>query len=315
LLCPCGLRIPYWLPFHTQEYCKLRGWRHQTQADLAAQLITDLPLADGIPVVVVGDTAFEAKQVRKACASRNYHWVVPINPERVLAGADAKARPKVLSLSSTLKAKDDFCRVSFRLDEGPLAPMARVSLSRVRSSKHQRVYWVHKRTADVHSVGEVVLLFSNKIDPKQMTAAVAVQKVLMSDAVGASAEELLRWYGLRWQIEVFFKEMKGELGMCQYRTGRFERVVGWVNLCVLSFCYLEHRRLACLDQAGKQERPYWLAARPHALRAAVRREAERADVLELIRCARSADGRRRLNELLQSGYDDPSKPHGRRRIA
>src|SRR5262249_41695445 len=84
LLCPCGLRIPYWLPFYTKEYCQIRGWKHQTQADLAAQLITDLPLADTVPVVVVGDTAFEAKQVRKACSLRNYHWIVPINPERVL---------------------------------------------------------------------------------------------------------------------------------------------------------------------------------------------------------------------------------------
>jgi len=313
LLCPCGLRVPYWLPFYTKQYCQIRGWRHQTQADLAARLITSLPLAAGIPVTVVGDTAFEAKQIRKACAARGYRWVVPINPERVLAGPDAKARPKVLSLSSGLKAID-FRRVSFRLDEGPLAPMARVSPSRVRSSKHQRVYWVHQRTADVHSVGEVVLLFSNKRDPNE-TPAAGAQKVLMSDAVGSGAEELLLWYGLRWQIEVFFKEMKSELGMCQYRTGHFERVVGWVSLCVLSFCYLEHRRLAHLELAGKQERPYWTAARPHALRAAVRREAERADVLGLIRCARTADGRRRLNDLLRSGYDEPADPHGRRRIA
>jgi hypothetical protein len=71
------------------------------------------------------------------------------------------------------------------------------------------VYWVHERTADVHSVGEVVLLFSNKQDPnKTQAAGLVVQKVLMSDALGTGAEQLLRWYGLRWQIEVFFKEMR-----------------------------------------------------------------------------------------------------------
>lgn len=314
LLCPCGLRIPYWLPFHTKGYCKARGWGHRTRADLAAQLITSLPLAGGVPVVVVGDTAFEAKQVRRACAARDYRWIVPVNPERVLAGSSASERPKVLSLSKGLKARD-FSQLSFRLDEGPLAPMARVSPGRVRSSKHQRVYWVHKRTADVHSVGEVVLLFSNQKGPKATTGEVLVQKVLMSDAKGAGAEQLLRWYALRWQIEVFFKEMKGELGMCQYRTGDFGRVVGWVRLCVLSFCYLEHRRLARLAQAGKKERPYWAAARTQALRADARREAERADILELIRCAQTTEGQRRLSELLQNGYDDPAEPRGRRRVA
>jgi hypothetical protein len=314
LLCPCGLRIPYWLPFHTKQYCASRGWRHKTQADLAAQLIAELPLAAGIPVAVVGDTAFEARQVRSACARRGYRWIAPVNPERVLAGPSAKDRPKVLSLVQSLQA-EDFRRVSFRLDEGPLAPMARVSPGRVRSRKHQRVYRAHKRTADVHSVGQVVLLFSNQKGPEQTAKGALVQKVLMSDAREASAEELLRWYALRWQIEVFFKEMKQDLGMCQYRLRPFERVVGWVNLSVLSFCYLEHRRLAHLGRCGKQERPYWAAARAGAMRADARREAERADVLGLIRCARTADGRRRLNELLRSGYDDPDDPRGRRRIA
>ena len=303
LLCPCGLRVPYWLPFYTKEYCQIRGRRHQTQADLAARLITDLPLADGIPVVVVGDTAFEAKQIRKACAKRNYHWIVPINPERVLAGASASVRPRVLSLVGGLKA-EDFCRVSFRLDQGPLAPMARVSPSRVRSSKHQRVYWVHRRTADVHSVGEVVLLFSNKRDPKEMPAK-AEQKVLMSDAVGSGAEELLRWYGLRWQIEVFFKEMKGTLGMCQYKSRPFSRVAAWVNLAVLSFCYLEWFRWRKLSQAEAGERERWRRARCHDLRARLRREVEKSDVQKLLRLAGTRRGKKRLNDLLNNGYDDP----------
>jgi hypothetical protein len=308
LLCPDGTRVPYWLPFHTQEYCRIRGWRHQTQADLAAQLIVHLPLAADVPVVVVGDTAFEAKQIRAACAKRNYRWVVPINPERRLA-AD-KPRPKVLSLAQSLGASD-FRRVTFRLDEGPLAPMARVSPGRIRSSKHQRVYWVHQRAADVLSVGPVVLLFSNQQDPNP-TQPVKVQKVLMSDATATSAEELLRWYALRWQVELFFKECKGELGLCQYKTKHFDRVVGWVNLVVLSFCYLEWRRGVRLKKASKQEQPYWLSARAHALRAALRRDAEQADIRGLIRQARTAPGRARLNALLQCGYDDPADPHARR---
>jgi Transposase DDE domain len=311
LLCPCGLRIPYWLPFYTKEYCQLRGWRHQSQADLAAQLIRDIPLPQSVPLVVLGDTAFEAAQIREACAARGARWVVPVNPERRLA--TDKPRPKVLSLCQGLSAQE-FRRVSFRLDQGELAPLARVSPGRVRSSKHQRVYWVHHRMADVLSVGRVVLLFSNKQDPSQ-ARAVAVQKVLMSNAVQASAEELLRWYALRWQVELFFKECKGELGMCQYKTKHFARVEGWVNLCVLSFCYLEWRRLVHLGKAAKQERPYWLSARAHALRAALRREVEGADVLGLIRSAQTARGRRRLNDLLKNGYDDPADPRGRRGCA
>ena len=309
LLTPCGSRIPFWLPFYTQEYCERRGWRHQTQADLAARLLRELPLARSVPLVVVGDTAFEAKQVRQACRERNAGWVVPLNPERRLAGE--KPRDKVLSLSASLSGSD-FHRVAFRLDEGPLAPMARVSVSRRQSSKHERVYWVHQRTADVLSLGRVTLLFSNQHDPNQ-ARAVRVQKVLVTDRMGASAEELLRWYALRWQVEQFFKELKSELGMGQYQCRGFRRVVGWVNLVVLSFCYLEWRRQRLLEKGGKKERPYWEAARSHALRGWLRREVERADVEGLIRAARSGRGRRRLNELLESGYDNPADRRGRRK--
>jgi hypothetical protein len=307
LLCPCGLRVPYWLPFYTKEYCIVRDWKHQTQADLAAQLITNLPLAESVPVVVVGDTAFEAKQIRRACDKRHYRWIVPVNPERRLAGA--KPRPKVLSLVEHLKAQD-FQRTSFRLDQGELAAMARVSSSRSRSSKHQRVYWAHKRIAAVHSVGEVVLLFSNQKQPTTTAKGVSVQKVLMSNAREASVGQLLRWYGLRWQIEQVFKEMKSVLGMCQYKTRPFERVVGWVNLCVLSFCYLEWYRWRKLQQAGAKEREYWLRARSHDLRTQLRRQVEKADVEELLRLANLRRGKKRLNDLLKVGYDDPTAKPG-----
>lgn len=307
LLSPAGLRIPYWLPFYTKDYCQLRGWRHRTQADLAAQLITELPVADCIPVVVVGDTAFDAKQIRKACAARNYQGIVPVNPERRLAGD--KPRPQVRSLFGQLGAQD-FQRVSFRLDQGELAPLARVSPSRSRSSNHQRTYWVHQRTATVLSVGEVTLLFSMKHEP-DAAGKVVVQKVLMSNAVAASATALLHCYALRWQIEQFFKEMKSELGMCQYKLGRFERVVGWVNLAVLAFCYLEWYRHQQQRRAAAKEQPYWQAARTHGLREKLRQEVEKADIQELIRLAGGPGGKKRLKDLLKAGYDDPAGPKRR----
>jgi len=310
LLCPDGTRIPYWLPFYTKSYCQIRGWQHQTQADLAAQLIRNLPLADDVPVVVVGDTAFEAKQIRQACEKRHYPWIVPINPERVLAGATAAQRPKVSSLVAHLKAQD-FHKTSFRLDQGEQAAMARVSWHRSQSSKHQRVYWVHRRTAAVHSVGAVVLLFSNQKEPETTDKGVSVQKVLMSNARQASARQLLHWYALRWQIELFFKEMKSQLGMSQYQVRDFKRVEGWVNLCVLAFCYLEYRRRERLAKGGQKEQAYWQAARAQALRARLRQEAEREDLLELVHRAKDRAGRRRLTALLEAGYDDPAHPRGR----
>jgi hypothetical protein len=302
LLTPDGLRIPYWLPFYTKKHGALFGLRHRTQADLAAQLMGSIPLPPETPVVVVGDTAFESKQLRRACDQRGWRWVVPLNPERRLAGA--KPRPKVRTLYEQLQP-DDFRRVSFRLDQGELAALARVSPSRSRSKKHQRNYWAHQRTAAIHNVGSVAVLFSTQTDPAQ--GNVKVQKVLISNAVGASTEELLYWYSLRWQIELFFKEMKSGLGMCQYKlaTGPFRRVEGWVGLCVLAFCYLEWYRRHREEQSGK-DRAFWQRQRTAGLKEQVRRQAQRADIEQLLRLADTPEGQEQLRDWLHRVCEEPA---------
>jgi hypothetical protein len=301
LLTPNGIRIPYWLPYFTKPYTDFFGLKHLSQASLAAQLIDGLPLPRGSRVVVVGDTAFEAKQIRQACARRGWQWVVPLNPERVLQGESP--RPKVRSLYEQLTS-NDFTKVSFRLDQGDLAEMARVSPSRSKAKKHERTYWVHHRTAAVHNVGEVALLFSRQTEPTP--GKVTVQKVLISNAVQATTEELLRWYSLRWQIELFFKEMKSELGMCQYKLGNFDRVQGWVNLSVVSFCYLEWTRWHKEQEATGKDKPFWQRLRTAGLKEKIRQQVQRAEIESLLRLAADVEGRKCLTSLLDKICDDPA---------
>jgi hypothetical protein len=300
LLTPNGIRIPYWLPHLAKAHCDLFGLKHLSQADLAAQLIDSIPLPRGSRVVVVGDTAFEAKQIRRACARRDWQWVVPLNPERRLAGA--KPRPQVRSLYGQLTA-NDFRKVSFRLDQGDLAEMARVSPSRSKAKKHERTYWVHHRTVAIHNVGEVAVLFSSKTNPT--LGGVKVQKVLISNAVEATTEELLRWYSLRWQIELFFKEMKSELGMCQYKLGNFDCVEGWVHLSVVAFCYLEWTRWRKQQQANGKDKPFWQRLRTAGLKEKIRQQVLRAEIESLLRLTTNEEGRDCLTCLLDKICDDP----------
>jgi hypothetical protein len=302
LLTPNGLRLPYYLPFYTQEHCTLFGYRHQTQADLAARLIDNLPLPKGGRVVVVGDTAFESKQLRQACGKRQWLWVLPLNPERRLAGQ--APRPQVKSLYQQLCVAD-FRKVSFRLDQGELAALARVSPKRSKSSKHLRTYWVHHRTVAVHNVGTVALLFSTQKEPTTL-GGVTVQKVLVSNALTASTQELLGWYSLRWQIELFFKEMKSELGMCQYKLGLFQRVQGWVNLSLVAFCYLEWYRWHRQQEVLNQEKEHWQRLRTHGLKDKIRQQTQRADLESLLRLVKDPNGPEQITALLNRICDDPA---------
>src|SRR5260370_33817218 len=75
---------------------------YRTQMALAAELIGAVTVPAAATVLVLGDTAFEAEDIRRACHERGFGWGVPVNPERVLAGP--KPRPKVASFATALSA-------------------------------------------------------------------------------------------------------------------------------------------------------------------------------------------------------------------
>jgi DDE family transposase len=297
LLSPQGARIPFWLPYYSRDYCRQRRLAYQTQAQLAARLVRELPLPAGARVVVVGDTAFDAAWVRDACAPRGWWWLTPVNPERVLAGP--KPRAKVSSLAKHLTA-NSFAAVTLRPDQGPHAAQRRASPGRAKD-RQGRTYWVHARTEQVHSVGEVLLLFSTGKRPQG--AGVPVQKVLMTNATQATAEQVLTWYGLRWQVELLFKELKGELGLTRYKFQRFCKVERWVALCLVAFCYLEWYRRARERESRGKPRTRWRAARTHGLREALQLEVEEEDLRQIGRWLEEGRGLDRLRQVLRAGYD------------
>src|SRR3954451_5869571 len=129
LITPSGIRIPFSKPYHTREYCKAKGLVHRTTAEAAADLIRELPLPEEAQVIVLGDTAYDSEDVHEACRDRGYSWIVPCNPERVLAGPRGR-RPKVRSL---LEDWTKWPRQTIRLapGQGPYAVYRRLSPHRI----------------------------------------------------------------------------------------------------------------------------------------------------------------------------------------
>lgn len=110
-------------------------------------------------------------------------------------------------------------------------------------------------------MGDVLLVFSTKGQPPS-GQAVTAQKVLISNGVGLTAAEVVARYAVRWQIVLFFKELKSTLGLAQYRFRKFAEVEGWVQACLVTFCYLEWyraQRLECRSVPAK-EQDWWRCA-------------------------------------------------------
>jgi hypothetical protein len=298
LLTPSGLRIPSCRCYYTEAYAAAQDKPYRTQTELAAELIRTAAIPDGVEVVVLGDTAFEADSIRSACAERQWSWVVPLNPERVFAGA--KPRPKVRSWAKELKA-EQFTPVRLHPTQGPFAAQRRVARCRLGPKVKARTYYVHRERRAVHNVGDVQLVFSTTVKP-QAGKAVEVQKILVTNDRRRTAAAVVELYSLRWQIELFFKELKSTLGLHQYRFRRFRKVEAWVQACLIAFVYLEWyraRQLRRRDLSAAQRR-WWQGQRIYGLCTAVRQAAEENDLTHLFRWSGTKTGRKKLRQCLRA---------------
>lgn len=300
LITPSGYRIPFQIPHYTKEYCVEKGLTHQTTAEAAAQLIRDLPLPDGADVVVLADTAYDAEAVRQACQDRNYLWVFPVNPERVYAGPKGQ-RPKV---RARLKDWTSLSLRTIRLcaSTGKYASYRRLSRWRVGPKMKSREYYAYQEIREVQSVGRVQLVFSTmKPDLKKATSDDV--KILMTNATDMELAEVLDLYTVRWQIELFFKELKSTLGFDQYRFQQFEAVEGWVKIAITTVLYLEWYRATQLARRriSDKEKRWWSQQRLHGLCLAFQQQAERAELHYISERLKTPGGIAKLKRLLTNG--------------
>jgi hypothetical protein len=297
LITPSGYRIPFQIPHYTKKYCAEKGLQHRTTAEAAADLIRELPIPDEAEVIVLGDTAYDAKVVREACDDRNYTWIFPANPERVYEGPTGQ-RPK---LRSRLKDWTSLPLKTIRLraSTGKYARYRRLSKWRVGPKQKPRVYYAYQEKLDVRNVGRVQLVFST-MKPNLTKATADDVKILMSNATTMSVSELIELYSVRWQIELFFKELKSTLGFSQYRFENFQAVEAWVQIAITTVLYLEHERARRLSdrRLSEETRQWWERQRLHGLCEAFRQECTGRELKYFSERLKTPGGIKKLQRLL-----------------
>jgi len=299
LITPSGYRLPFQIPHYTKEYCAAKGIEHRTTAQSAAELIRELPLPEEAEVVVLGDTAYDAKVVRQACDDRGYTWIFPANPERVYDGPKGD-RPKLRSRLKDWKHLSQK-RIRLRASSGQYAEYRRLSKWRVGPKQKARVYYAYQEKRQVRSVGCVRIVFSTTKANLQKATPDDV-KIFLTNAMDRSLSEILELYSIRWQIELLFKEMKSTLGFSQYRFQDFKAVNAWVELAIATVLFLEHLRAKRLAdrRLSKERRDWWRRQRIHGLCAAFRQECETEELKFLSERLKTPHGVKRLTKLLHA---------------
>jgi len=300
LISPSGHRIPFYRPYYTEAYCAAKGLGHRTESDLGAVLIRALPVPEGARVVVLGDTAYDAAVVHQACAERHFTWIFPANAERVVEGE--KPRPKVSARLAELTPQE-FSPVRLTPGKGKYVAQRRIAACRIGPKAKTRTFHVHQERRQVHSVGDVQVVFSTKEEPRNGKPLKRDKtKILMTNDLSLSAAEIVELYDLRWQIELFFKELKSTLGLGDYRLVKFQAVETWVECCLSTFIYLEWYRAKQLSRRNlsPEAKQWWTRQRTYGLCQAVTMAAARNELNTLAEWSRTPTGLKKLRRILRA---------------
>lgn len=333
LITEYGFRLP--LPrksYYTQQYCQQHGRRYRTQVQLAAEMLREVEVPDDVEVVVVYDSAFDANVIHRVCRQRAFDEVFPIDPNRNLSCADhpdaaVLAGERVVHWTRTW-ARNEFTLLELQHTNEDHVFMRRRHRDNLRLQKTFRRYAVATRHANVSHLGECVIVASYKENPgvaigpgqpadwwtchtgpvlyhrqRRPQPARWQAKVLACTNVGASSRQVVEWYEIRWQIELYFRELKSRMQFGCYVLKRFEAVERYLDLVMMGLLLLEYERLHEAEASGppdqRGEEPYLQARTTDRLRS-LEETCQAWNVEVIAQRIQTEGGRRRLlRELRQ----------------
>ena len=126
------------------------------------------------------------------------------------------------------------------------------------------------------------------------------RKVLACTDPTATARQVVEWYEVRWQVELFFRELKSRMQFECYVLMKFEAVERYLDLLLMGLLLLEQQRLRDMQRKGIRVGAVWVQARTTDRLRMLEVLTQRWNVQWIEHRLRTAGGRRRLlRELLR----------------
>jgi SRSO17 transposase len=208
--------------------------------EIAADMIRQMPSFGRLRVRVLFDAFYLCPLVVKACESRGFTWFSVAQRSRRFT-RDRGLRKAI----------------------GELAPgWIRHEGQRVRQRRARR--WANLRIAKVQGhlsrIGHVALVASKRVgDPFKNLVVFATNEHRLA------AKTIVSIYEQRWAIEILFKELRADLGLCDYQVLEEDAIVRHLHLCCLSHLMLTHH---AMEGVGAQA----MSKRLESLRTEIRRD-------------------------------------------
>lgn len=318
LITPTGIRIPLpckmWI---SPEYAEENNMTHQTQPQLVGHILSclnkTLTVANmRFDLVIVADSAFECDGLRKICDKHNSNinntlWtlITTCDVGRCLGSSGAKATrlpgQKVLDVM-----KQQPLLSTKRIDIQALTGIALRSRQKFQAQKageisSTAVYTYYQKQLRVANIGDTNVVLSYKHENSSLDEKNASFRLLLCNNLHLSAEEIIAYYSMRWEIETFFREQKSHLAFRDFEACDPLACEKFTDLLTVSFNFLEFYRLQLIDNPDpvlvkSQESFNWM--RTKELKQTFIREANADSIIWLLERSKTPFGVRRIRESL-----------------
>ena len=297
LLAPDGTRIP--LPrmtWRTKAYAKRRGKPYVSQVDLSCELIkiAKRKLPEDVELVVLADSQYHGRKLPNYCKKQGCKYIVELGHKRGFADPRDPERSGKKIIVNRARSVPWEQREELTLVSGTeeTASYRRYPAGKRRRKSARRCYRLYREQRAVAALGEVNLTYSWKSKDGSSGGfhKGSQPKLLASNDLELSAAHMVEFYELRWQIELFFRELKSDLGLKDYRGVTFEAFERYVDIILMAFMCLEDFRL--------DNRRGCRGLRTNGLRLEFMRQAVIDDSAVVERLLRTKEGRKRLAEWI-----------------
>lgn len=280
------VRIP--LPrrrYHTKSYCQKHKIKYRSQVELAEMMLRYAKLPDDLEVIVLFDSFFPSERIINIIKAKGYHFICSVRNNRV----DVE----------TGKQLKDICQS--HISEGRIEHRTQIRVPGKRSrynhpSAHRyetKIFITCTEKLAISKMGEVQVVFSHKeTDEPQLKN----MRYIVTDMLYLSTCSILTIYSYRWQIELFFKELKSYLGLGNYQMLSFRAIIRHVDCVIMAFMYLEHLRICKLKENPKDKK--WLYSRTLQMSYVLQHEVRMTNLTYLKRNLKSESGFSKLEQML-----------------
>ncbi len=218
------------IAFHTKKYCRTNNLEYKTENVLVIEYINNLELADYIDnhnskeVIVLADSGYDDKRIENAIVKKKWNFIIAVNRTRSVKSERQNA--------NTPKSKG-WTHIAEFFKNQRWIKWQTVRISTNGSKKKRMEFRIRQIIGYLRHVGRVQLICSEF--KKRRNGRI---KYLACNDLRVKSRQILIGYRLRWQIEIFHKEVKMFLGFEDVATKWFVSVMAHVHWVYCAYILL-----------------------------------------------------------------------------